>query len=71
MALDAYQDHVIDALARLETDMKRLVGNGQPGRISLIETDVETLKKGSWTLYGVIVGISATVSSIVHYLFKP
>lgn len=38
-----FEQHVTDSLARLETNMKALVGNGQPGRISIIERKVSAL----------------------------
>ena len=65
-----FQLHVIDALARLETNLKALTGNGQPGRVGKLETDVEALKKARWTVGGIIVGASTVISSLIHFIFK-
>lgn len=35
-----FERHVVDSLARLETQMLSLVGNGQPGRIGILEQKV-------------------------------
>jgi hypothetical protein len=70
METKEFQNHVIDTLARLDTNMKSLVGNGQPGRIQCIEDDVEELKKARWTFGGLMIGVSAAVSSVIHFFFK-
>jgi hypothetical protein len=70
MNQDDFQDHVIDVLARLDTHMSDLVGNGQPGRVQKLETSVEELKKARWTLGGMIIGVSTSISTIIHFLFK-
>ena len=67
---DEFQVRVIDSLARLETHMESLVGNGQPGRVSVLETDIEALKKARWTIGGLVIGIATTVSAAVHFIFK-
>lgn len=68
-----FQDHVIDTLARLDTNMTSLIGNGQPGRISKIETSitdtntaVDKLKKYVW----MGVGATLALSGVIHFLFK-
>lgn len=38
---------VKESLARLEANMTALVGNGQPGRITKVEADVEDLKSSN------------------------
>ena len=40
-----FQCEVLEKLARLEANMEMLVGIGQPGRISLIETKVSALER--------------------------
>jgi hypothetical protein len=40
-----FQREVLDKLIRLETKMDGLVGNGQPGRVKLVEDKVATLEK--------------------------
>jgi hypothetical protein len=65
-----FQSKVIDSLARLETHMEDLVGNGKPGRVANLEEDVEDLKKTRWTLGGAVIGIAGAISAIVHFVFK-
>lgn len=40
-----FQREVLDKLVRLETKMDTLVGNGQPGRMKLVEDKVATLER--------------------------
>ena len=40
-----FQREVLDKLVRLETKMDNLVGNGQPGRVKLVEDKVSLLEK--------------------------
>lgn len=37
MTQQDFEQHVVDSLARLETNMTSLIGNGKPGRIDRIE----------------------------------
>lgn len=53
-----------ERLASLETSMYALVGNGQPGRITLIERAVEKLQQWRWKLVGIATGVSGIVSMI-------
>jgi hypothetical protein len=40
-----FQREVLDKLVRLETKMDALVGNGQPGRMKLVEDKVAVLER--------------------------
>ncbi|MGD0570391.1 MAG: hypothetical protein ABSA78_18465 [Candidatus Sulfotelmatobacter sp.] len=40
-----FQREVMDKLVRLETKMDTLVGNGQPGRVKLMEDKVAALER--------------------------
>jgi hypothetical protein len=40
-----FQREVLDKLVRLETKMDGLVGNGQPGRMKLVEEKVAVLER--------------------------
>ena len=42
--------------------MYALVGNGQPGRIALLESAVEELKRWRWYIVGVAAGSGAVIS---------
>ena len=61
-----FQTKVVDSLARLETHMEDLVGNGKPGRVKELEDQVDGLSKWRWFLGGAIIAISA----IIHFVFK-
>lgn len=53
---------VIAIVATLQTQMKALVGNGQPGRITQIEVAVERLKAFRWKTLGVVTAISTGIT---------
>jgi hypothetical protein len=53
-----------ERLARLETQMYGLVGNGQPGRIALLERAVEELKRWRWWVVGAAAGGAGVLSAI-------
>ena len=38
--LTPFESHTVEVLAELKTDMKSLVGNGQPGRVTKLEDKV-------------------------------
>ena len=61
-----FQREVLDKLVRLETKMDSLVGNGQPGRVKLVEDKVAVLEKNDLrnTLHNRLVNgfISAGIS---------
>jgi uncharacterized protein Yka (UPF0111/DUF47 family) len=68
-----FQTQVIAQLSRLETHMETLVGNGHPGRISKIEDaikateeDIDSVRRYVWMGLGVI----ATISAVIHFVFK-
>ena len=67
-------DEIAPAIARLETQMTTLVGNGKPGRVTVLEEEVEALKlKKSWLSGYVAFVVSATAillavhDHILHY----
>jgi hypothetical protein len=66
MDTEEFQLHVVKALARLDANMKTLIGNGQPGRIEKIEIDVKSLNRWRWIIGGVVV----TLSALIHWYFR-
>jgi hypothetical protein len=66
MTQDEFQMHVVDTLARLDTKVTDLAGNGKPGRVTELEKSVDSLRKFSWLITGVVL----TVSAIIHFVFK-
>jgi hypothetical protein len=49
--------------------MKLLIGNGQPGRITLIEEAVNDLQAWRWKMLGICTGASGVVSVVGYLLF--
>jgi hypothetical protein len=43
-----FQREVLDKLVRLETKMDSLVGNGQPGRMKVVEDKVAVLERSDF-----------------------
>jgi hypothetical protein len=43
-----FQREVLDKLVRLETKMDSLVGNGQPGRVKVVEDKVAVLERNDF-----------------------
>jgi hypothetical protein len=76
-ALDIeFQREVLDKLIRLETKMDGLMGNGQPGRVKLVEDKVAVLERNdvrnsvhNRLLNGAIsAGISAAIALHKYWL---
>lgn len=62
-----------ERLARLETHVESLVGNGQPGRLTVAEKKISDLQQWRWTTTGIYIGISSLVSvatAFVYHLWK-
>ncbi len=60
---------VVRMLERLDTQMKTLVGNGQPGRISLIELRVARNERALWMIAGATILASAVIRYAAHHFF--
>lgn len=72
MEHEDFQVKVLEGLTRLETHMEVLIGNGQPGKITLMENDINDLKQKSWKTSGIVIGISGVLSAVgaaIHFLF--
>jgi hypothetical protein len=54
--------------AVLESEMHSLMGNGQPGRITLLERAVDRLNGWKWWLVGVAAGCSSLMGVIGWFL---
>jgi Holliday junction resolvasome RuvABC endonuclease subunit len=58
-----------ERLARLETDVKSLLGNGQPGRIGILEATVARIDRFKYWLMGGAASF-AFVADLVYRFFK-
>lgn len=62
-----------ERLARVETHVESLVGNTQPGRLTVLENKVSELQHWRWKTTGIYIGISGLVSvatGVVYHFFK-
>lgn len=59
-------------LAGLKTSMDSLVGNGQPGRISIIESDIEDLKSSNNKRIGAASAFASIITGweVCKHFFK-
>lgn len=68
-------DALIVSVAEMSGQMKSIVGNGQPGRLGQLETDVDELKiaaaesRGSKKVLWGFMGISGLGEFLFHYFF--
>jgi hypothetical protein len=53
-----------ERVSSLETEMHSLIGNGQPGRIALLERAVSKLSQWRWWVIGAAAGGSGVISVI-------
>lgn len=70
MTDEEFKLHVVDVLGRLDTNMKGLVGNGQPGRVDKLESAVKDLEHQRWWAAGVITTLGAAAEYLGHTLFR-
>lgn len=61
---DGFKFYVVETLTSLETNMSSLVGNGQPGRVKILEDKVE--QHGKY-IYGAIIGL-VVLEGLFHWL---
>src|SRR5580658_8699828 len=70
-AANDFQRRVLEKLARLETKMDMIAGNGQPGRMKLAEDRLVTLERNDLrrTVYDRLItaGISFAISAVIAW----
>jgi hypothetical protein len=52
----------------LETDVHGLVGNGRPGRVDRLESDVQRLSQWRWWLVGAAAGSGGVISAVAWFV---
>lgn len=67
--IDAHSADTAERLATLETHMDNLVGNHQPGRLTVLENKVTAIQQWKHYTTGIYVGISGLVSAVTAYLY--
>ena len=61
---NTYARETGERVSALETDVHGLVGNGQPGRVALLEKAVDKLSQWRWYVIGTAFGSVSVVSAI-------
>jgi hypothetical protein len=56
--------------AALETQMKEVRGNGQPGRLGIVEAEVKAVQRWRYKVIGIAAGVSTVVSAAAWVLTK-
>jgi hypothetical protein len=51
-------------ITALETDNRAVMGNGQPGRMTLAEMAIARLEEWRWWLISAVAGVAAVVSCV-------
>jgi hypothetical protein len=59
-----------ERVSSLETDMHDLKGNGQPGRVALLEAAVDALKQWRWWLIGAAAGGGGVISVLAWVVLE-
>jgi hypothetical protein len=57
-----------ERISVLETDMHDLKGNGQPGRVGLLERAVSKLSQRMWWAIGATAGASTVISVLAWFV---
>jgi anti-sigma-K factor RskA len=55
-----------ERLARVETSLRAVIGNGAKGRLTLLEEAVQRLDRWRWYVAGGAVGAAGMVSLLLH-----
>lgn len=70
--LQSIQQDIAGRLTRVEENLhllrNELMGNGQPGRLRRLETDMDRLREESQRQRGVLAGVSLIVSTAIALL---
>ncbi len=67
--MNDFEEKVIKALTRLETQMYALVGNGQPGRLAHLEAKVRRHERLIWIAIGFAAAGGYGLSEILKRVF--
>lgn len=56
-----------ERLARLENSMDSVLGDKQPGRLTLAENKISDLQHWRWRIVGIATGLSAVSGVVLHF----
>lgn len=66
---DVHSSETGERLSVIETHVGSIVGNVQPGRLTIVENKVSELQHWRWKATGIYIGVSSVVSALTVYLF--
>jgi len=55
-----------ERLATLEGDLHAVIGNRQPGRLSVVESKLSDLQHWRWKMVGICTGLSSGAALLFH-----
>ena len=56
-----------ERLATHDAELHTVLGNGQPGRLSVLETKVSELQRWHWKIIGMCTGLSSGAAVLIHF----
>lgn len=56
-----------ERLATLEIQLDTILGDKQPGRLTIAENKISDLQHWRWRIAGIATGISAAVGAVLHF----
>lgn len=66
---DVHSSDTGERLSVLETHMEGLVGNHQPGRLTILENKVAAIQQWRHYTTGIYIGVSGLISATVAFLY--
>lgn len=63
-----WQRDMVGRTSTLETQVKSVVGNGQPGRLGVAEDKLDSLRRDRWIISGVLLSASTLIGWAMHLL---
>ena len=69
-AFEAFKAENIEKVAKLEAQMLTVIGNGQPGRLTLAEEKIGALEKVHWKQTGIVSAVVIIGSFVVEAIRK-
>jgi hypothetical protein len=70
LASDVHLSDTGERLAKLETHVEFLIGNGQPGRLTKLEANVNELIRWKLKTVGWGIGVRSVVSAVVAFVYQ-
>ena len=66
--LKQFRTDTAERVSALEVKSKDISGNGQPGRMKLVEDAVDSLQRNKYWVMGVAAGVSGVLSAVMEFV---